>query len=85
MTPQEALAARAFIDSMAREADNLAVYVSDVEPALAEAGYSIVPTAEVERLRACFTERTDCVHGEWDAVAGDHFAEHYRAALEEAP
>ena len=32
-------------------------------------------------LEPCFAERTDCPHGTWDAVAGDHYGEHLTAAL----
>jgi len=38
------------------------------------------PTPDT-RLRECFVERTDCRHGVWESLTGDHFAEHLRAAL----
>lgn len=41
----------------------------------------LVEGLDAERVRECFTERTDCIHGAWDSVTGDHFAEHLAAAL----
>jgi len=45
-----------------------------------EAADRATPTPDT-RLRECFTERTDCRHGVWESLTGDHFAEHLRAAL----
>lgn len=42
-------------------------------------------TDQTEALRACFIERPDCIHGVWDAINGDHFAEHVAAALDTPP
>jgi hypothetical protein len=41
-----------------------------------------------QALEPCFAERSDCPHGAWEAISGDHYGEHLRAvtaALQSAP
>jgi len=53
----------------------------DNEPVEAVAVYVRATPTPDTRLRECFVERTDCRHGVWESLTGDHFAEHLRAAL----